>query len=962
MIGLLIPFIGGYLPANQASTEFHYAISQLSEIEISPQIENKETIYTWINLLYLIYTLGALFVFSRFIFGLSKIYSIYKNASKTKNKNYTLVESNKYHLPFSFFHYIFISKELPLNKDVVRVLKHEELHANQWHSLDIVFTELLQVFFWFNPILIFFKNALRQSHEFLADAYVTKDHNRSSYGQLLLRQSTSGLEIALANHFFHSQIKKRITMMYKEKSKRPAMVKYLAAIPVLIAMLIIFSSSQTTENVQDKNGIEVIHEEQGDPIFKVVEEMPRFPGCEDQKGTAKEKDDCARKEMLNFIFQNVKYPAEARNSGIQGMSIIQFIVEKDGKISNGTIIREIGGGCGQEALRVVNAMPNWTPGFQKGNAVRVQYTLPVKFKLEGDSSPKEIKTNLSGKNVHFISKEGTNLGSNLTKETIRVKVGEQILIEGTDYNIDYAKGTLKIINDSYLQKETKVNVTFIEKSQQLDNDKKITDDQKNLMANVKAFGKKSNKAINENLKINNDNTHEFRFGENEIYKVVEEMPRFSGCEESNMSQSEKEDCSKNKLLEFIYTNIKYPKEARQKGIEGVAVIQLIIDIDGSISSSKILRDPGAGTGVEAKRVVDLMPKWIPGKQLGRLVRLNYTLPIKFKLESGDKPNDVKKNEILNHALLITETDFRSMENIETLTAAAGIHSDCKIHGYRLVHVPKNKDEATVSICKAGTFSEFTKNQIQSAKVGDRYFLEDIHLRCSGTREANDPGSIQIKVVSNEAKIENKIVHEVDKKPLFPGASTEEESVNKLLDFVFKNVTYPKDAIQNSIEGMAIVRFVIGSDGKIQHASLKESLGWGIDENVLNMMDKMAEIETPWTPGIVENKNVNFEYVLPVKFKLQNDQIEEAKLRELKFKKLNISPNPSNGLFNLVFDIDDKSPADITFYSINGHVLKTLKKVKIPFIQSIDLSEYKGQTILINIMQKDKVHTEKIILQ
>ena len=243
--GLMIPFLGELLPANPTSTEVYQVMTQVTAIEITPAAEHSTPIFTWTNFLYLIYTIGALVVGSRFLYGLYRIYKIYQPAQKTIQKSYTLVESPKYHLPFSFFHFIFISKELPLNDDVERILKHEELHAHQWHSLDIVITEILQIFFWFNPILIFYKSALRQSHEFLADAYVTRDHNRNSYGQLLLRQSTSGLEIALANHFFHSQIKKRITMMYKEKSKRPAMVKYLAAIPVLAAMLFIFSSSKS---------------------------------------------------------------------------------------------------------------------------------------------------------------------------------------------------------------------------------------------------------------------------------------------------------------------------------------------------------------------------------------------------------------------------------------------------------------------------------------------------------------------------------------------------------------------------------------------------------------------------------------------------------------------------------------------------------------------------------------------
>ena len=250
--GLMIPFLGGYLPANQTSTEIYYVMNQVSTVEISAPTELIAPTFKWFTLLNMIYGIGALVVCSRFFYGLYRIYTIYQSSTKTILKKYTLVESSKYHLPFSFFHFIFISDKVKLQNDVDKVLKHEELHAHQWHSLDIVITELLQVFFWFNPVLIFYKNALKQSHEFLADAYVTQDHNKSSYGQLLLRQSTSGLEIALANHFFHSQIKKRITMMYKEKSKRPAMVKYLAAIPVLVGLAVLFASNVPNSNPPDE--------------------------------------------------------------------------------------------------------------------------------------------------------------------------------------------------------------------------------------------------------------------------------------------------------------------------------------------------------------------------------------------------------------------------------------------------------------------------------------------------------------------------------------------------------------------------------------------------------------------------------------------------------------------------------------------------------------------------------------
>ena len=120
-------------------------------------------------------------------------------------------------------------------------------------------------------------------------------------------------------------------------------------------------------------------------IFKVVEQMPRFPGCEN-KGSEAEKKQCAQQELLKFIYKNIKYPAIARENGVEGTCVIQFVVEKDGAIADAKVVRDIGAQCGQEALRVVNLMNQkglkWTPGKQRGRAVKVQFNLPVKFRLE----------------------------------------------------------------------------------------------------------------------------------------------------------------------------------------------------------------------------------------------------------------------------------------------------------------------------------------------------------------------------------------------------------------------------------------------------------------------------------------------------------------------------------------------------------------------------------------------------
>ena len=109
---------------------------------------------------------------------------------------------------------------------------------------------------------------------------------------------------------------------------------------------------------------EVVEQE----IFKIVEEMPSFPGGE--------------QKLMKYVGDNVKYPQIARETGIQGRVFVNFVVEPDGSVSNVSVLRGIGGGCDEEAMRVVKNMPKWKPGKQRGKAVRVQYMLPINFTLK----------------------------------------------------------------------------------------------------------------------------------------------------------------------------------------------------------------------------------------------------------------------------------------------------------------------------------------------------------------------------------------------------------------------------------------------------------------------------------------------------------------------------------------------------------------------------------------------------
>ena len=130
-------------------------------------------------------------------------------------------------------------------------------------------------------------------------------------------------------------------------------------------------SSEVTDDTKNIAIVQVQIEEEEDEtetqIFTVVENEPEFPG--------------GMEALYKYLAQNIKYPQLARENNITGKVYVTFVVEKDGSIANPKVLRDIGGGCGAEAIRVVKAMPKWNPGKQRGKAVRVQFNLPVNFNL-----------------------------------------------------------------------------------------------------------------------------------------------------------------------------------------------------------------------------------------------------------------------------------------------------------------------------------------------------------------------------------------------------------------------------------------------------------------------------------------------------------------------------------------------------------------------------------------------------
>ena len=255
------------------------------------------------------------------------------------------------------------------------------------HSLDIILVQLVILLCWFNPFSWLIRSEIRMNHEYLADKQVvTSGYDKKSYQYHLLGIKHTSLAAAnFYNNFSVLPLKKRIKMLNRKRTHNIMVGKYLMFIPVA-ALLLLFSNcaNKKTDKVQsdtekadtvvaaepDKPAepqVEVaITETKGDSIYSVVETMPDFPG--------------GQKELLSFLSRNIKYPTKAIESKIQGRVIVQFVVNKDGSISNAKVVRSVDPDLDKEALRVINSMPQWKPGMQKGEPVSVKFTVPIVFR------------------------------------------------------------------------------------------------------------------------------------------------------------------------------------------------------------------------------------------------------------------------------------------------------------------------------------------------------------------------------------------------------------------------------------------------------------------------------------------------------------------------------------------------------------------------------------------------------
>lgn len=281
--------------------------------------------------------------------------------------------------PFSFFGWIFLNPAAVKEDELDEILTHEMAHVKQRHSVDVLLAEMVSICCWMNPFSWLLKREVRLNLEFLADKRVVEAGFATKSYQYHLLGLAYSHKYGLSNNFNFSHLKKRIIMMNKKKSNGTGRIKYALFMLPAFALLVAgnISCSQGASEKQDAKEESVAPDSvvavptdsvAKDEVFMVAEQMPEYPG--------------GMKELFKFLQDNVKYPESAKKNKVQGRVIVQFVVEKDGTPTEFNVVRSVDPDLDAEALRVMKAMSKWKPGMQKGEPVRVKYTVPVAFQLQ----------------------------------------------------------------------------------------------------------------------------------------------------------------------------------------------------------------------------------------------------------------------------------------------------------------------------------------------------------------------------------------------------------------------------------------------------------------------------------------------------------------------------------------------------------------------------------------------------
>jgi len=352
------------------------------EKEVSPAIiESLNTVTentTSITfLVFWIWYFGILVFSCVLFFKLYKVWRFKRSSNSIQKKAYSIVTLKNSEDAFSFWNHIFLGDQIE-NTQKESILKHEKVHVDEKHTIDLLWFELLRIAFWFNPLVYIYQKRITEVHEFIADKSASKQ--QQNYYENLLAKTFNIAQFSLVNQFYSSSlIKKRIIMLTKEKSRTILKLKYLIVAPIIIGMLMFSSSGYSQEIIVEKE-TSASENIKGEIPFSVIDQVPIYPGC-DESATLEELKKCFSLEIAKHINKNFNTKIGKIHNLLGRQKIyIAFKVDEQGQLKD---IKARGPheALVTEAERVINTLPTLKPGMHNGKAVTVPFSIPVIFQI-----------------------------------------------------------------------------------------------------------------------------------------------------------------------------------------------------------------------------------------------------------------------------------------------------------------------------------------------------------------------------------------------------------------------------------------------------------------------------------------------------------------------------------------------------------------------------------------------------
>ena len=567
--------------------------TMLPEVEILPEPTAKDWGALFIDSLWLIYSIGLFIYMSRFAIQLVSIARLRLKSQLSEINGQQVYLLPQVASPFSFFKMIFIHPQSHSVEETSEIMAHESTHARQMHTVDVLISEMVTIICWFNPFVWLLKREVRYNLEYLADQNVITagfDTKRYQYHLLGLAQHSSN--IYLYNSFNMLHLKNRILMMNKKRSTRIGIAKYMMFIP-LSAAIMLGSNFDAVASVSDLlvaddvvNNIiaesnekvvlkGVVVDSTGEPIAgaSVVYKQGNTGTITDSKGNF--SLEIPKGATITASYSGYTSTTYKKN-GSRTETVQSGIPSKTYKDNGAKFVTiKLPKGSVDQVYVIVEKMPQ----FPGGNGAMNKFlATTIKYPVEA------AKKKIEGRVVceFIVAKDGT--------------ITSPKVLRGVDPLLDAE--AIRVLNmmprwTPGVQGGKAVNSKFTLP----------------IMFRVKSEPKAPATTSSKDSK-------------DQVFVVVEKMPQFPGGTAA--------------LNKFLSQNIKYPTAAFEKGIQGRVICQFVVSKDGTITNLKVLGGVDPSLDAEAIRVINSMPKWVPGEQKGVAVNTKFTLPISFKLKGEAK--------------------------------------------------------------------------------------------------------------------------------------------------------------------------------------------------------------------------------------------------------------------------------------------------------------------------------------